>query len=90
LAVTKASAAGMREAIPTMAALASKLARGIEIGSPKEEGYIARGIYRNVIVDKCGGERAVEMLLKKIKGEPFATELPMPVLDHVPPPPPIK
>lgn len=90
LAVTKASAAGMREAIPRMAALALKLTNGIEIGPPEEEGYIARGIYRNVIVDKCGGERAVEMLLKKIKGQPFTTELPMPDLERVTPPPPIK
>ena len=30
------------------------------------------------------------MLLKKIRGEPFTTELPMPVLDQVTPPPPIK
>jgi betaine reductase len=90
VAVTKASVAGMREAISTMATLALRLAKGIEIGSPEEEGYIARGIYRNVIVDKCGGERAVEMLLKKIRGEPFTTELRMPVLEQVTPPPPIK
>ena len=44
LAVTKASVAGMREAIPRMASLALKLPRGIEIGPPEEEGYIARGI----------------------------------------------
>ena len=90
LAVTQASAAGMREAIPKMASLALKLTNGCDIGSAEEEGYIARGIYRNVIVEKCGGERAVEMLLKKIKGEPFTTELPVPVLDQMVPPAPIK
>ena len=90
LAVTQASVAGMREAIPKMAALALKLTNGSEIGPPEVEGYIARGIYQNVIVEKCGGERAVEMLLKKIKGQPFTTELAIPVLDQVAPPPAIK
>ena len=39
---TKGSAVGMREAVPRMARLALKLARGEEIGPPAEEGYLAR------------------------------------------------
>ena len=34
-------------------------------------------------------ERAIEMLLKKIKNEPFESELPMEVWDDMPPAPPL-
>lgn len=87
---TADSARGMREAIPAMARLLLKLARGEEIGKPEEEGYLPRGIRRNYFTGKNGAERAVEMLIAKLKGEPFTTELPMPDFDRVPPNPPIK
>lgn len=83
------SAAGMRKALPPMASLALKAAQG-EIGAPEEEGYIPRGIRKNFFASKRGSQRAVEMLIKKLKGEPFKTEYPMPVFDRVPPSPAIK
>ncbi len=73
-----------------MAALAAKLAHGEELVSPTEEGYLPRGIRINKVHDKRGSTRAVEMLLKKIKGESFTTEYPMPVFDRVTPRPAIK
>ena len=84
------SAAKMRQALPVMAALAAKLAHGEELVSPTEEGYLPRGIRINKVHDKRGSTRAVEMLLKKIKGESFTTEYPMPVFDRVTPRPAIK
>jgi glycine reductase len=84
------SAASMRKALPKMAAFALKLARGEDIGHPGEEGYISRGIRKNIIADKPGAERALDMLLAKIKGQPFTTELPMPEFDRVAPNPPVK
>jgi len=86
---TKDSAAGMRDAVPSMAKLALKLVNGQEIGSPKEEGYIERGIRKNCFSDKRGSKRAVEMLIRKIKDEDFTTEYPMPDFDRVPPNPPV-
>lgn len=82
---TAASAAGMREAVRRMAGLVSKLSRGEALGPALVEGYLPRGGRRNVFVDKTGAERAVEMLLKKLGGQPFQTELPLPDFDHVPP-----
>ena len=82
---TSDNAGGMRKALPLMASLACKLAKGVEIGSPEEEGYIARGMRKTLFVEKRGSERAVEMLLARLKGEPFATEMPMPVFDVVAP-----
>ncbi len=87
---TSDSAGGMRKALPSMAALACKLAKGIEVGPPEEEGYIARGMRKTVIVEKRGSQRAVEMLLARLKGQPFETEMPMPVFDVVDPAEPIK
>lgn len=84
------SAAKMREALPALRKLAKKLARGEVVGSPAEEGYLARGIRKNVFHQQRGSARAVDMLLKKLKGEPFVTEYPMPVFDRVTPRPAIK
>ena len=39
---------------------------------------------------KPASERMVEMLVKKLNGEPFETELPMPKLDRVPIAPAVK
>lgn len=87
---TPDSAAGMRRVLPSMARLAGKLARGEEILGPKEEGYLERGIRVNYFAEKRGSERAVEMLVKKLKGESFETDLPMPVFDRVAPAAPVK
>jgi len=85
VAQTSDSAGGMRKALPVMASLTYKLAKGIEVGSPDEEGYIARGMRKTLIVEKRGSLRAVEMLLARLKGQPFETEMPMPVFDVVEP-----
>lgn len=87
---TANSAAGMRDAMKKLVPLALKLAKGEEIGSPKEEGYLERGIRKNYFTDKRGSERAVDMLIKKLAGEPFETEFPMPDFDRVEPNPAIK
>ena len=71
--------------LPKMAALALKLAKGEEIGSPEEEGYIERGIRKNFFATERGSKRAVDMLVKKIKGEDFVTEFKMPDFDRVDP-----
>ena len=82
---TKNSAAGMRDAVKKMAPLALKLARGEEIGSSAEEGYMPNGIRKNFFEKKRGSERAVEMLVKKLSGKEFETEYEMPSFDRVEP-----
>lgn len=84
------SAAGMRKLLPKVAAFAGKLLRGDEIGFPEEEGYIPQGYRVNVHTEKTGAVRGVDMLLKKLNGEPFVTELPMPVFDRIKPAPAVK
>jgi len=84
------SAGAMRQAVGPMAQLAVKLGRGEAVGSPEEEGYIPRGIRKNVFCSERGSKRAVDMLVRKLRGEPFTTEYPMPVFDRVPPNPAVK
>lgn len=82
---TKDSAAGMKDAIPSVVKLAKKLLKNEDIGTPTEEGYLARGIRKPTFSDKNGAERAVETLVKKLKGDKYNTEYPMPAFDRVTP-----
>jgi glycine reductase len=86
---TRASAAGMREALAAMVALARKLLRGEAVGDPEEGGYHPRGVRRNYFHARRGAARAVELLLQKLAGQNYRTEFPMPVFDRVPPAPPV-
>lgn len=87
---TADSAKGMGKAVPAMTAFLVKLLEGDKLKSAEEEGYIERGVRINKFYEEVGAERAVAMLLKKIKGEPFETEYKMPVFDRVTPRPGVK
>lgn len=87
---TGISAASMRKVIKPLVALAKKLVNDEEIGWPEEEGYIPQGYRINVQMEKTGAVRGVDMMIKKLKGEPFVTELPMPVFNKVAPAPAVK
>lgn len=87
---TKNSAADMKNAVPKLKKLADKLVKGEEILSPAEDGYIERGIRVNYFNDIRGSARAVDMLVKKIKGERCVTEYAMPSFDKVAPAPEVK
>lgn len=84
------SAATIRKAVPVMAALVKKMATGEEILGPDIEGYHERGIRVNYFAEERASERAIQMLAKKMKGEEFHTDLPMPKFDRVDPAEPIK
>lgn len=86
---TANAATGMRTAIPAMSKLALKLANNEAIGAPAEDGYIARGVRKNIFRADRGSKRAVDMLVAKLKGEKFETEYPMPDFDRVAPNPPV-
>jgi glycine reductase complex component B subunit gamma len=66
---TAVNVAGMRDALPRLARLATALAEGRELGAPDEEGYLPRGPRRNYFADTSGAERAVDLLLAKLAGE---------------------
>ena len=75
---TAETAAGMGAALERLAPLASRLGRGEALGDPAEEGILTKGLRRNTFEDVRGSTRAIDMLLAKMRGEPFATEWPLP------------
>lgn len=82
-----ANAAKIREALLSMAKLAQKLVRNERIGSPKEEGYLIRGLIHDEFVKETAAERLVTMVLAKVKGEPFESEMVPTAFAPVPMPP---
>ena len=87
---TADSVKGMADAVSKMVSLACKLAAGQELGKPYEEGYIRRGLLRDESSDRTAAQRAVAMLIAKLRGEPFETELHLPKFDRVRPAPALK
>lgn len=84
------SSADMRKVMKSMAVLIKKMATGEEILGPDIEGYHERGIRVNYFAEERASERAIKMMVKKIKGEEYKTDLPMPKFDRVQPAEPIK
>ncbi len=80
------SAAKMRSDIKSMTIFGNKLLKGEEIYGAEVEGYYPRGMRHQIWRKdgKVGADRAVEMLVEKLNGRPFITELSIPKTDIVP------
>jgi glycine reductase len=63
-----------------------RLLSGETAGRPEEDHYFPRGLIKNEIVEKTAAERSVEMLLSKLRGEPFQPEAKRPEFHAFPPP----
>lgn len=87
---TSETAVGMGPALEELARLALKLGAGDELGSAEEDGYIPSGLRHNVFSEQTGAERAIEMLIRKVKGDEYKTEWPLPTYSKVDPPDPIE
>jgi glycine reductase len=85
-----ANAARMRDVLAKMASLATKLVNEAEIGRPAEERYLPRGLIRDQFVEQTAAQRLVDMVLAKIKGEPFESEMTPTSFPPIPMPPPLK
>ncbi|MBB5173736.1 glycine reductase [Texcoconibacillus texcoconensis] len=85
------SAAHMRKDLPVVANFMKRTMNGEEHLSAKEEGYFPRGVRLETFHKPpvISAERAVDMLLKKLNGDEYETEIPMPSLKGVPPAEPI-
>lgn len=84
IVATEADVMGMRDAVATMLALGRKRAAGEPL-DPEADGMLPRGVRENVLAGAIGAERAVTMLLARLRGEPFETEYAMPAFDRVQP-----
>jgi betaine reductase len=69
------SIARMVPTLQKMASLGVKLVRREAIGKPAEEGFLPKGVKRNEFAAKPPAERAVDMLLAKLRGEEFHSEI---------------
>jgi glycine reductase len=87
---TEKTATGMAKALPVMARLALRLAAHESLGSPSEEGYLPTGRRVFYEASRPAGERAIDMLLRKVRGEPYTTEWEVPRYTLVPPAPPLR
>lgn len=83
-------ATAIKKDMEAMARFADKIAAGEKLLPAAMEGYFPRGIRHEVFLEDLGlapvpaCERAVEMLLAKLKGEEYETELPIPKQDLIP------
>src|SRR5262245_50976073 len=69
------NAARMRDVLAKMANLGRKLVNKSAIGLPADEGYLRRGLLRDQVVEQTAARRLIEMLVAKVKGEPFESEM---------------
>ena len=65
----------MREVLTKVANLGQKLVKKEIVGPPAEEGYLSRGLLRDQLVEKKAGTRLVDMMLAKVNGLPFESEM---------------
>jgi glycine reductase complex component B subunit gamma len=69
------NAARMRDVLVKMANLGEKLVNKRAIGLPAEEGYLQRGLLRDQVVEHTAARRLIDMLVAKVKGESFESEM---------------
>jgi glycine reductase len=82
-------ASEMGKVLPRLAAFALKQARGEPIGPAQEEGYIPTGLRKLEFGPRAGADRALDMLLDKLAGRPFKTEIAIDRFEQVAPASPI-
>lgn len=86
---TGGSPVEMQAALAAMVRLALKLGRKAELGRAEIEGYLPRGVRRIYTREAPGYTRALDMLVDKLKGQPFITEVPIQIPERVAPAAPI-
>lgn len=83
-------ATSMKKDLEAIAVFTDKIAKGERLLPAATEGYFPRGIRHAVFLEEIGrkpvmaADRAVDMLLDKLAGKPFVTELPIPKQDLIP------
>jgi glycine reductase complex component B subunit gamma len=86
---TAPTAIGMKDALAAVARLATRLGRGETLGPAAVEGYLPRGRRLNARAVAPASERALQLLLARLDGRPFASEVELPRYERIPPPPPV-
>jgi glycine reductase complex component B subunit gamma len=79
----------MPAALNALAPLARRLGRRESLGPAETEGYIPGGVRRVHERERPGYQRALDMLLDKLHGRPYRSEVPYAAPERVPAAPPI-
>jgi glycine reductase len=89
VAVAGATSATMKTDLGRLAHLSLKLLRQEALGPADVEGYLPTGRRVNEFGEETGAERMAAMLVRRLKREPYVSELVVPQSDRVPPAPPV-
>jgi glycine reductase len=79
----------MNQALGKMVNIGLRLANREKIGRPEEENYFPRGIVVDELSEKNAAERAIDMLMAKVRGESVVPEIELAKFDRLSPAPPI-
>ena len=85
IARTGAAVGSMAEALNHLARLVARLGSGERINRPADAGCFPRGLKRSVLMAEPAARRAVDLLLRKLAGAPYRSEISIPKFDRVPP-----
>ena len=86
---TGASTTSMQAALAALAPLARRLGRLETLGPAEVDGYLPQGRRRVYDRGRPGYQRALDMLLDKLHGRPYRSEVPYAAPERVSPAPPI-
>ena len=81
----------MKDDLTLMAKFAQKIARGEPLLPAAQEGYFPRGVRAEIPQPdgRMAADRVIDMLVKKLNGQPFQTELVIPKMERIPPAAPV-
>jgi glycine reductase len=82
-------AVSMPRVLPPLARLAMKVARGEPLGSAHAEGFLPRGLRRDVWHEQIAAKRAIDLLKLRMAKQPFVSEMPIEQFESVAPAPPL-
>lgn len=83
IARTGAAVGSMAPALNHLAGLIMRLGSGERIDRPSEAGCFPRGLKRSVLMTEPAARRAVDLLLRKLTGAPYRSEISIPKFDRV-------
>ena len=87
---TAIHASSMKPTLEKMVNLGFRFLKNEDVLGADTEGYIKGDVILNEMQEKNAAERAIDMVLKKIKGEHFVSEILPPIFDEVVPAPPLE
>ena len=81
----------MKDDVTLMAKFAQKIAKGEPLLPAAQEGYFPRGVRAEIPAPdgRMAADRVIDMLVKKLNGDPFQTELIIPKMEKIPPAAPV-